>query len=121
MTGREHKAHRASPAFKAKRATKVKKATKVKRTIRATREGIEKIIVAPPIASEYNTYGLHYVVYVAEDGNVTRYAPLDKSTPTVIELDPDAKGTLYLNSFTDELNYLYVKDAVIVRRTVTEE
>ena len=99
----------------------MKKATKVKRTIRATREGIEKIIVAPPIASEYNTYGLHYVVYVAEDGNVTRYAPLDKSTPTVIELDPDAKGTLYLNSFTDELNYLYVKDAVIVRRTVTEE
>ena len=84
-------------------------------------EGIEKIVVAPPIASEYNPYDLHYVVYVAEDGSVTCYAPLDKSTPTVIEFDPDAKGTVYLNSFTDELNYLYVKDAIIVRRTAAEK
>lgn len=63
----------------------------------------------------------HYVVYVAEDGSVTCYAPFDKSTPTVIEFDPDAKGTVYLNSFTDELNYLYVKDAIIVRRTAAEK
>ena len=83
-------------------------------------EGLVKIIIEPPIASEYNPYNYHYVVYVADDGSVTCYAPLNKKTPTVIEFAPDAKGTVYLNSFTDELNYLYVKNATIIRSEIVE-
>ena len=79
-------------------------------------EGLEKIIIEPPIASEYNPNNYHYVVYVSEDGSVSFYAPLNKKTPTVIEFDSDAKGTVYLNSFTDELNYVYVKNATVIRR-----
>ena len=77
-------------------------------------EGLKQIIIVPPTAGEYNPYNLHYVVYVAEDGSVTYYAPLNKSTPTVIDLGEDAKGTVYFNAFTDELNYIYVKEAILI-------
>ena len=77
-------------------------------------EGIDKIIIAPPVATDYNTNNLYYVIYVDEGGNLTYYAPIAKSTPTIIELNREAKGTVYFNAFTDELDFVYVKDALII-------
>ena len=77
-------------------------------------EGVKQIIIVPPTADEYNTNNLSYVVYVDENGQATCYAPLKKSTPTVIELEDGAKGTIYFNAFVDELNFIYVKDATVI-------
>ena len=78
-------------------------------------EGIDTIIITPPIASDYNTNNLYYVIYIDENGDVTHYAPIVKSTPTIIELNGTAKGTVYFNAFTDELSFVYVKAALIIK------
>ena len=77
-------------------------------------DGIERIIITPPIASAYNTNNLYYVIYIDENGNLTHYAPIVKSTPTIIELNGTATGTIYFNAFTDELSFIYVKEALII-------
>jgi lysophospholipase L1-like esterase len=80
-------------------------------------ENIEKIIITPPDAEDYNTNNLYYVVYVDQNNQVTCYAPIGKNTPTIIELGGTAQGTIYFNAFTDELNFVYVKEATIIYST----
>lgn len=77
-------------------------------------EGVQQIIIVPPTSKDYNTNDLYYVVYVDQQGKATCYAPLKKSTPTIIYFGGSAHGTIYFNAFTDELEFIYVKEATII-------
>ena len=86
-------------------------------------EGVETITITPPAASGYNPNDLYYVTIVEDNGNVRRYVRLNETETQVINLGGTVKGTIYFNAFRDELNYVYVKEAIVVsgKRTYTVE